>query len=84
MMTVLDAPPIRYSVGQNDFDPEIGRRLRIYVDGAEQKQVIEYDCEAGTVVRFALDADGSVRLNAKRDDALRETVKGAVTVEWAD
>ena len=54
-MGETEAPPIRYSVDQPDFDPEIGRKLVIRVDAIEQRQVIEYDCEAGTVLRNKLD-----------------------------
>lgn len=82
--TTIEHPPIRYSVGQPDYDQEIGRRLRIMVDGVEMKEVIEYDCEAGLIVRFKLGEDGRPMLNAKRDEIVRETVHGIVTVEWKD
>jgi hypothetical protein len=74
-------PPARYSVGQLDFDPEIGRRLRIFCDGVLMDKVVEYDCDAGTVLRCKLDDKGQLQLNAKRDEVLREIVRGAVTVE---
>lgn len=69
-------------MSQDDFDYEIGSRLRILLDGVEQRQAVEYDCEAGTVLRYVLSEDGHVQLNTKRDEALRETVHGVVTVEW--
>jgi hypothetical protein len=78
----LIEPPVRYSVGQEDFNPEIGRRLRIYCDGVLMSEVVEYDCEAGTVLKNKLDENGKAQLNAERSDILRETVKGQVTVEW--
>jgi hypothetical protein len=80
--SLTEAPPIRYSVGQDDFDPDIGRRLRICVDGVEQVEVVEYDCAAGTVLRNALDAEGKAQANASKTEVLRETVHGTVTVEW--
>lgn len=83
-MDAETAPPRAYSIGQADFDPEIGRRLRISVDGVEQKEVVEYDCDAGTVLKNKLGADGRPMLNDERDDVLRETVRGLVTVEWKD
>jgi hypothetical protein len=84
MMDADTAPPRAYSVEQSDFNPEIGRRLRICVDGVEQKEVVEYDCDAGTVLRNKLDAEGRVQVNPNRDEVWRETVCGKVTVEWND
>lgn len=84
-MLATDAPPVRYSVGQEDFDPEIGRRLRIFVDGVEQQEVVEYDCEAGTVLKNKLNDEGRAQPDpTDRNRVWRETVKGAVTVEWRD
>lgn len=79
-----DHPPIRYSIGQEDFDPEVGRGLRILVDGVEQRNVVEYDCEAGVVLKNMVDRHGNIMLNAKRDEIMREVVRGSVTVEWAE
>lgn len=76
------SPPVRYSIGQADFDPAIGNRLRVFVDGAEQKEVVEYDCEAGTVLRNKLDDQGNAQLNEAKDEVLRETITGNVTVDW--
>lgn len=81
-MSVIDRPLIRYSVSQPDYTVEVGARLRIFVDGVEQEQVVEYDCEAGTVLKNTTGQDGRPMLNAKRDAILRETVRGVVTVEW--
>lgn len=81
-METNEAPPVRYSTSQCDFDWAVGGRLLIRVDGAEQKEVVEYDCEAGTVLRNKLDDDGNPQLDAKRGDILREAVRGNVTVEW--
>jgi hypothetical protein len=83
-MSVIDHPPTHYSVWQPDYTVEIGARLRIFVDGVEQQQVVEYDCRAGTVVKNATDQDGHPMLNAKRDAVLRAIVRGLVTVEWKD
>lgn len=78
------APPRAYSVHQPDFDFEIGRRLRVLVDGVEQREVVEYDCDAGTVLKNKLGENGRPMLNAKRDEIMRETVRGNVSVEWND
>jgi hypothetical protein len=78
------SPPRAYSIGQPDFNPEIGRRLRICVDGIEQREVVEYDCDAGTVLKNKLGHDGRPMLNDARDAVARETVRGTVTVEWKD
>lgn len=79
---MISAPPVRYAVGQPDFDPEIGRRLRVFVDAVEQKQVVEYDCQEGTVLRNKLDDQGNAQLNEAKDEVLRETLTGNVTVDW--
>lgn len=76
------APPVRYSVSQPDFDYKIGARLLVRVDGVEQKEVVQYDCEAGTVLRNKLNADGKAQLAPDGKECWRETVTGKVTVEW--
>jgi hypothetical protein len=79
------APPRRYSVGQADYDYEVGKRLSILLDGVEQKAVVEYDCDAGTILRNKLDADGRPQVDPNnRERVWRETVRGKVTVEWND
>ena len=83
-MSVTDNPPARYSVRQPDFSYEVARRLRIFVDGVEMKEVVEHDCEAGTVLRNKLNDEGRAQLNDAGDEVLRETVRGNVTVEWSD
>lgn len=83
-MTV-DAPPRLYGVSFAHTDRnwgEIAPRIRVFVDGVEQKEVVEYDCDAGTVLRNKLDADGKAQLTQDKSEVLRETVKGVVTVEW--
>jgi hypothetical protein len=84
MADSLTAPPASYSIGQPDYDPEVGRNLCVRVDGADQSNVVEYDCVAGTVVRNKLDEHGRPQLNARRDHVLRETVRGKVTVSWRE
>lgn len=78
----MTEPPRQYSIGRPDYDPEAGRRLAIYVDGAEQQHVIAYDCQAGTVLKNKTDADGRVILNDAKDEVVRETVRGDVIVKW--
>lgn len=76
--------PLRYSVEQEDFDHEIGRRLRITLDGVVQHQVIAYDCVAGTIVRHAIDESGQVILNDALDEIKRETLHGKVAVRLTE
>lgn len=84
-MDLTTSPPVRYGVDRHDFDPEIGRRLRVFVDGVEQKQVIKYDCEAGTVLRNKLDENGQAQIDpVKRDEVWTEALTGQVTVEWSE
>lgn len=76
------SPPARYSIGQDDFDPEIGRRVLIRLDGIEQRQVVEYDCAQGEVVSNKVDDKGIVQIDG--EGVARETLHGNVTVEWND
>ena len=85
-----EAPPAKLSV--DDLDKrdspvtwEEAQRIRGMLDGVEQHQVVEYDCEAGTILRNKLDDEGRTQINpANRDEVWRETVTGNVTVEWKD
>lgn len=85
-MLLRDAvtPPRRYSIESWNAPEFLGPRLRIFLDGVEQKEVVEYDCDKGIVLKNKLGADGQTMLNAKRDEIVRETVTGNVTVEWRD
>jgi hypothetical protein len=82
LLTDAILPPRKFSVEQRIASPDFGPRLNIFLDGVEQRKVIAYDCDAGTVKRFKLDRDGKIMLNEKRDEALTEIVSGIVTVEW--
>jgi hypothetical protein len=79
------SPPRRYSVDSYNAPIFLGPRLRIFVDGIEQREVVSYDCDAGTVLRNKLDAEGRAQINPNEPDQVwRETVRGDVTVEWKD
>lgn len=84
MADTVIAPPVRYSVSQPDFDHNVGARLLIRLDGVEQKDVIEYDCEAGTVLRNKLDESGRAQPTPDKSAVWTETMTGNVTVEWRD
>ena len=77
-----DAPPVRYSVHQRDFDYQTGKRLRVFLDGVEMNEVIEYDCEAGTLLKNRLGPDQRPVWNSNRDDIERDALSGVVTVDW--
>ena len=72
------APPIRYNVGQADFNPAIGERLVIYLDGEEQESVISYDAEAGTLDCYATDPRGNYFVDPKTGEARVKTLRGTV------
>lgn len=78
----MDRPPNRQSVDDPDFDPSVGARTLIYLDGTLQKEASAYDCDAGTVTRPVVDAEGRLQLTPSRDAILQEVVTGTVTVEW--
>lgn len=79
-----DRPPASYSINQLDYDPDVGARLRIFVDGVEQRNVTAYDCGAGTVVKFTLGSDGQPVIDPLSHTIVSETATGTVTVEWRE
>jgi len=51
--------PRRLSIHDADYDPSLGERLIVKLDGVDQHgRVQAYDLDAGTVTRAKLDADG--------------------------
>lgn len=77
----MTTAPTRYSASQPDFDPELGSRLVIRVNGAELKDVLAYDAEAGWVDRLERDIEGNPVLLKARGELAIERVKGAVTID---
>lgn len=82
----MDAPPIRYSGSQPDFDPAIGSRIELWLDGVrlddEDHRISSYDCEAGTIIRALLNSDGCIY--ADGDKIAEETLTGKVEARWKD
>lgn len=73
--------PRRLSVHDADYDPTIGDRLVVLIDGVDQYGRAEsYDIDAGTVTRAKLNADGN--LYCEGDEVAIETVHGKVEVSW--
>lgn len=77
----MNAPPRRLSVHDEGYDPAIGARVCVMLDGVSQDGRCEaYDADAGTVTRCKLDADG--KAFAVGDEIAMETVTGRVEVSW--
>ena len=76
--------PRQYGVGMACFDPEIGRRIRVKVDGRPVSMVIAYDLDAGQVLRCKTDAEGQPVLDVERDVIERELLTGTVTATLDD
>jgi len=74
-------PPKKLSVTDEDYDPDVGFWVVVKVDGQEQKYVVSYDTEAGTVIKLKHDGE-RFQLNEAKDEVVEEVVHGAVTVEW--
>jgi hypothetical protein len=74
------AIPRRLSVHDDAIDYSFTSRLRICLDGVEQKAVTAYDIDAGAVTRYVLDEKGKPVINAVRDEVETETVEGEVKV----
>ncbi|MDR6851047.1 hypothetical protein J2Y54_000540 [Sphingomonas sp. BE123] len=79
---MTDQPPRAYDIGQPDYDPAIGHRLAICLDGELQSDVFAFDANAGWVRRNARDGSGNLIIDRDPDRVRTETVAGTVTVEW--
>jgi hypothetical protein len=62
-------------------NPELMQGLIILVDGKQQHGVLEYNMDAGYVVRHQHDALGKPKLTPKGDEFAVETVYGEVTLD---
>lgn len=83
----LAIPPIHLSVdelakGIAGITWEEARRIRVWLDGMEVKQVMAYDCEAGWVERLELDCCG--RMIVRDDRVAIERVRGTVAAEYRE
>ena len=76
----MTAPPVRSSVDDPHIDWGIAQRTAIFLDGIEQRQVLSYDCEIGTLERYATRPDGNLIIDG--DDLRVEHLTGVVSVGW--
>lgn len=72
--------PVRLSLDDPDYTPELGTSLVITLNGAVQHKVLSYDTVKGEVTRYRTDESGNIVLNQARDQAEVETVHGDVVV----
>ncbi|AXB79129.1 hypothetical protein [Novosphingobium sp. P6W] len=77
---MVDLIPPRYAVGDGDFDPELGRRPIISLDGAVLDQVVAYDIEAGVVAKHGVDVHGEVVVDREREEIVKVDMHGTATV----
>ncbi|WP_347883230.1 hypothetical protein [Pseudomonas aestiva] len=73
---------MRVSVDQHDpgYSPGlIGRGVKVFLDGVEQRQVVTADDELGLIVMYDLDEQGNVKVEG--DEVVWVTVHGAVKIE---
>lgn len=76
----MTAPPVRSSVDDPHIDWSIASRTMIFLDGIEQRQVLSYDCAAGTLERYATGPAGNLII--KGDELRVENLTGVVSVGW--
>jgi len=75
--------PRRLSIQDADYDPTLGQRLVVKLDGVDQHGRVEaYDLDASTVTRAKRDASG--RLVLEGDEVAMETVSGLLEVTLSD
>lgn len=72
--------PRRASIEDHDVDRDAAARWCICVDGAEQKSVVAFDMDAGTVTRHRLDKDGNAQPDETGKSVAIETIVGVVAV----
>lgn len=72
--------PRAYSTAHPDFNPDLGQKLKIFVNGIEQQKVIGYDIDAGRVLRYEVDERGNCIVDRIKQDVMTEEVFGEVTV----
>ena len=82
MAYCLSAPPTRLSVDDEDYDHDIGLRIRVMLDGEEANEVVAYDIERGIVTTYAKDEEGQLLI--ENEEYVLEDRHGDVTVEWRD
>lgn len=56
--------------------------IRVFLNDVEQKHVIAFDVDAGTLVRYMVDPLGRIMTNDPGDTAMTELLNGTVRVEW--
>lgn len=80
-MTIV---PQSCSVGDPDYDWDLGSRLIVALDGTVQTSVIAYDIPAGTVTRHVLNDKGHAQVDPNNEgEVWMETVSGVVEVTLA-
>lgn len=54
----------------------------ILLNGVAQTKVIAYDVEQGWLLRYATDANDRIVLNDRRDEAIKQQLRGKVEARW--
>lgn len=79
-LAIFRNPPIRLSMDDPTYTPDLGQNIEVWLDGYEQRKVLAYDCEAGTVERYKVHGFGDIVV--EDDEPVREVVSGRVCVRW--
>lgn len=79
-MTITTIPHA-YSVRQEDFDPDLGKKLMVRLNNEPVTKCIAYDMDKGFVIRYKTDKDGRIILSEDKESAEEEILYGEVTVE---
>lgn len=73
-------PPRHLSIDDPHYDPALGQNIEVWLDGYEQKRVLAYDCEAGSITRQKVMGFGEIVVEG--GEVAKETVVGDVRVRW--
>lgn len=63
-------------------------KLLVFLDGVEQRYVIEYDTEVGYLIRYAIqlqpDGEHFAVFKVAGDEVVAERLEGVVTLAWKE
>lgn len=75
-MSEVDDIPRRFRLGDPGCTLRASAGIAVFLDGEKMKDLVGWDCDAGTVERYVFDAEGSLMVYGEIDDD-GEVVSGA-------
>ena len=79
----IERAPVRYSIHQTGYDPDLGQRIHVTFNGQGIREVIAYDTEAGTIELYVTDARGNLVYDRATGIIQTHTLRGKVEASLA-